>query len=290
MIPFPRMIQYGPPDTLLKGEYTQVGAAATQGTFDIGSAYYNHNVYIMGGIRASAQATQTCFSYNTTMPNAITAMANLPRITFGMGSAGYNNKIYIFGGMYRTSSGGTNNPSTALYAYDISTNSWSTVSTSNTPSTGGYCAMVNIGSNMYIYGLGTTNKMHKYDINTSTFTELASATTALQSVGCICTDGTRFIYVTSNNNIERYDINNNTWTVLQTGTNISGACVYYKGRVYIQAANKFGRYNISTNTFDIVTTTIPYVRNSLVSSGSKVFCNLGYSSASDISTKIYQIR
>lgn len=289
MLPLSRILIYDNDFTILNGNYNQIATTPT-GYFNFGSVSYLNRIYVMGGVTSGAALTQSCYFFDPDNPTVRTSIANLPRILFNFGCTIHDTKIYVYGGVTRNTPTGTNIDNTALYVYDILTNTWSNPTSTYKPSTGAYCKMVTIGSDIYLHGLNSDfMQLYKLDTSTLTFTSLASSSTALAgSVGGMCSDGIRYIYVSTTNVIERYDITNNTWNTIQTNTNTYGDCIYLNNYVYIQDRLKFGRYDVSKNVFDVVTTPVNIYRGAIQENRGKVYCIMGYDGSSP-SNVIYRI-
>lgn len=289
MLPLSRILVYANNSSVLNGNYTQITTTPT-GYFNFGAVSYSNRIYIMGGVTSGAALTQACYYFDPVNPTVRISIANLPRILFNFGCTVHDTKIYVYGGVTRNTPTGTNIDNTALYVYDILTNTWSNPSSTNKPSTGAYCKMVTIGHDIYLHGLNSNfMQLYKLDTSTLTFTPLASSPTALAgSVGGMCTDGTRYLYVSTANVIERYDIINNVWNTIQTNTNTYGDCIYFNNYVYIQDRLKFGRYDVKNNMFDVITTPVNVYRGAVQVNQDKVYNIMGYNGSAPVNI-IYNI-
>lgn len=279
MLPLSRMLIYGNDinDQVLSGTYTSIATAQT-GYFNFGSVSVPslNRIYIMCGVTTGAALSQSGYYFDPRTPNTRTSIANLPRILFNFGSSYYNGNIYVYGGITRNAPTSSNIDATALYIYNIASNTWSTPTPINKPENGGYCKMVTIGNYIYLHGLNTSlNQMYRFDPSNNSFSTLAASPSIFQSsLAGMCTDGIN-IYTSTNGNIERYNVSTNTWSTIKSSIGMTGMCTYYRGYVYIQDANKFGRYKISDDSFDIVTTTVPYIRGAMETLDG-VFSIMGY--------------
>lgn len=290
MLPFSRILNYGNDlnNVVLDGIYNQIGTYSN-GTFDFGYSFRGNDIYVFGGVLSGASVSRACFYFNADTPGTVVPLTSTPKMLFGFGCSTYGNKFYAFAGTTRNTPTGSNIANTSCYYYDRSTNTWVTITPTNAPTTGGYSKMVTVGNYLYLYGLGASNQLYRYDPELNSFTALSSSATTGTPWG-LCTDG-QYLYTSKVNTIERYDISNNTWSTLQSSTGVSGNIMYLNGYLYIQDTNKFARYKISTNTLEIITTTIPYTRGALLTHNNKVYSIMGYNSTAGApSNLIFEVR
>ena len=188
-------------------DYMNMGIAVGIGT----------NIFLFGGHTGAAMDYKT-YKYDT-ISNTLTKMTNSPvRFTYGHALA-TENYIYLVG-VNENSTSGTK-ASKSIYRYNISGNSYTTISVPFYSSDN--CAAI-VGDEIYVLGsydtTGTlsagkySNKSYKYNITTKVTTELADIPHILRGETVVIEDN---IYCFDNygNDAVMYNIPTNTFKVIK---------------------------------------------------------------------------
>jgi len=155
--------------------------------------------------------------------------------------------------------------STKFWRYSISTNSWTSMT--STPDTVQWGASLVYTGGDYIYafrGRDTTD-FWRYSISQNSWTSMTSTPDTVQWGASLVYTGGDYIYALRGSDYTdfwRYSISQNSWTsmVSTPDTVENGACLVYTGGEYIYAlrgydTTDFWRYSISTNSWTSMTST-----------------------------------
>ena len=207
-----------------------------------GTSVYNNKLYVLGGeivARTPVDSTLWSLALNSeegkevqwTSVETNTSDAPSPRIAHTQVIA--NDQLYIFGGRQGITM--DESPLNDLWKFHFETSTWTLVETnetSNAPSPRSFHKMLSVGNNtLYVFGgcatVGRLNDLHKYDIASNTWTQLALAPDDLPGRGgagfVANQDGTKLyvvggFYGHESNGVWQYDVASNAWsTVLPEG-------------------------------------------------------------------------
>ncbi len=170
------------------------------------------------------------------------------------------------------------NDTASLYAYSISGNSWTTL-TSAPGNIGNGGTMLGNESEDYLYVLagGATTALYRYSISGNSWTTLTSAPASVSSGGTMIRNGSEnYLYMVrgGSNTFYRYSISDNAWTTLTAPPSfISGGTLLRNGSEdYIYALKgggqytNFYRYSISGDSWTTLTSTPATVDGMMVRS------------------------
>jgi len=127
-------------------------------------AQYNGKVYIISGDVTNSSCTNKTQVYDTAN-DSWEYKADFPDSLKGPRAGIVDGKIYVFGG-YRRSDGEYN---TAIYCYDISSNTWSTKNATWDDPIDDLCIQVK-NDKIYLWGGVNHNDVYEYDPSTDTLT------------------------------------------------------------------------------------------------------------------------
>lgn len=159
----------------------------TRGASALAHDSVNDTIYVFGGssgIPSLSTKRNDMYRYNistNTWSSVIVGTGTIPAARVHCTMQYYNSKLYLFGDYY------TQGAANTLHSYDISTNAWSTLSTSPYPMSYGtnsvmvgsdfYCIGVSGGSG--IPGSGGTYYLMKYSTTSNTWSTVMSTNTQI---------------------------------------------------------------------------------------------------------------
>jgi len=185
--------------------------------------------------------------------------------------------IYAFGG----------DNTNEFWRYDISGNSWSSMSTAPSNVAGGGALTYDGSDFIYAFGGDNTNEFWRYDIFGNSWSSMSTAPSNVAGGGALVYDGSSYLYALRGNNKNdfwRYDISANSWSSMtQVASNVKdGGALVYDGSSYLYAFrgnNKkdFWRYDISGNSWSSMTQVASNVKDggALVYDGSSYIYAFG---------------
>ena len=298
MIPFSRMLRYN--NIIVKGLEGNYAALPVQGDISalrlVKTAYVSDSVYVYGGmLTGSTGQNNNLWRYDIST-ETFTQLSSGPigsmiRCAFCY----YNGYLYLYGGR-----GTTSTTNQVLSRYDISTDTWSTVSTTNMPGSREYCNFVAAGGLLYLAG-GSTNTdrtFYSYNPVSNVWIQLASADSGMRNNANFSTNTVHLDGIIYNLNetglLQRYEISTDSW-LPSLNTTFGGLLGVALGKVYQVCRSGFYEYSLESNTMLRIKTQgeiINYYGDDLCSlgaDGSYLLQIFGSSSSSAGSTEIYKI-
>ncbi len=223
----------------------------------------SNHIYVISG-DTSSNFFRYSISDNSWTGSSVSNLTSVPSI--GALSInirnGSDNDIYVVRG--------TGGPSTSLYKYSISGNSWTTL-TSIGATIGYGSSAIRYGTENYIYYIPSSNSsaFYRYSISGNSWTTLTSAPGTIMNGSAMIRNGSDDdIYVTQGasglgTGFYKYSISGNSWTTLTSlPAGISdGSSMIRNGSddyIYVTRGNNstgFYRYSISGNSWTTLTAT-----------------------------------
>jgi N-acetylneuraminic acid mutarotase len=199
-----------PPTDLTHGKWSE-GAKMEVARSETAAAVLDGLIYVPGGLPGPSSVME---AYDP-VANSWHKVANMPGGRHHLMTTAYNGKVYVFGGT--NISGSTWIPVNTSWAYDPTTNKWSTLAPMPESRLAG--AAVTMDNYIYIVGgVGGTQDLLRYDPQANTWKKLAAMHVAREHVPAAVLDGK--IYAIGGRwqgggewtSVEVYDPATNKWT------------------------------------------------------------------------------
>lgn len=300
MLPFARMIEYGNTVSLgLSGNYDALPVHGITSLRLVKSAYVSDSVYVYGGmVTGSTGHNNKLWRYDMGT-GEFTQLSSGPidsmiRCAFCY----YDGYLYLYGGRGITSSGSVTNQ--ILSRYNISTDTWSTISTTNLPGAREYCNFVQAQGLLYLAGGSTSADTTFYSYNpvSNVWVQLASSDSGMRNNAFFSTNTVHLDGIIYNLNetglLQRYEISTNKW-LPSLNTTFGGLLGVALGKVYQVCRSGFFEYSPATNTM-VRLKTQSEIKNyygddlcSIGTDGAYLLQIFGSTSSTAGSTEIYKI-
>lgn len=294
MLPFVRIMEYG--NIVSPGLYGNYDALPVQGITSlrlVKSAYVSDSVYVYGGVGDSGQ-NNNLWRYDIGTGEFTQLSSGPIGSMIHCAFCYYDGYLYVYGG-----NSTANSASQVLSRYNISTDTWSTISTTNLPGARDYCNFVQAQGLLYLAGgpLSNDGSFYSYNPVSNVWTQLASASSGLKNSVYFSTNTVHLngiIYtLNASGLLQRYEISTNTWLPsLNLTTGLLGVAL---GKVYQVCRSGFFEYRPDTNTMVQLKTQgeiINYYGDDLCSigpDGAYLLQLFGSRTSSGRSTEIYKI-
>jgi N-acetylneuraminic acid mutarotase len=189
------------------------------GRQELGAALVGDEIYVVGGLDEQQRGSRRVDVYDTTS-NTWRSAANLPQAQHHIGVASLDGRVYSVGGF----SGGSFNPTAAVYRYDPQQDEWSPLAP--LPRARGALAVAVVDGLLYAtggtaVGVSSVTDHTVYDPETNEWTPLAPLPSPRNHLAAAAIDGLLYVVggreggaFASSKELNRYDPATNEWETL----------------------------------------------------------------------------
>lgn len=264
MLPFSTILEYGnilPPKKILDGNSEVLTPSPVpQARRNAGACSAEGKIYVFGGYTGSILRT---FQVYDPVQNTFTNLTATPAARYSTTLSYYNGFIYMYSGN-RNVAGDNNND---FWKYEISTDTWTQLSTTGYGSGGSDAYMSTVGNYLYVVGGDGGNQLVRYNLLDDTWSTLTQCPVSISTNSGACADDNYIYALPSTGIIYRYSIVNDVWEEKSSAESLTARVCYIDGYVYAYASNKLMAYDVNADTWQQIPVSPSYnaSQNCLVS-------------------------